>query len=274
LRAYDAARCCLPLAAREVRPSGMSRSALVLAAHGSRREPAVNQLVQQHASELAGRGLFDVVEAAFNQGEPAYASVLDRLDADRVTVVPFMTSAGYFSDVVLPRELARNERFPRGSVRLTAPVGTHPLVVSLMAERVADLCRWNGLYSNDVTLAVIGHGTERHEQSSAATIRMASELSDRGVAGEVLHAFLDQEPRVESICQRASNPSIIVVPFLIGAGPHAMRDIPSRLGIPIRGAEALPVRACVGDRLVICDNAIGTLAGMVQVIEVLAGETL
>ncbi len=248
----------------------MSRSALILAAHGSRQEPAVNQCVQVCATELARRGLFDVVAAAFNQGDPTYAVVLDRLEADEVTVVPFMAGAGYFSDVVLPRELGKNGRFSQVSLRVTAPVGAHPRIASIVEQRVRDLVRLHDLDPSATTLAVVGHGTERHERSRNTTARLADSLRELGVAGEVLFAFLDEEPRAEGVCERASKPSVIVVPFLIGAGPHAIRDIPSRLGLNLRGGTPPPACAHVGGRLVVCDTAVGTLPAIVDVIEALA----
>jgi cobalamin biosynthesis Co2+ chelatase CbiK len=71
----------------------MSGRALVLAAHGSRRDPAANALVRRLAESHRGRRLFDEVAVAFHQGEPGFDSVLDELAADEVTVVPFLTSA-------------------------------------------------------------------------------------------------------------------------------------------------------------------------------------
>ena len=72
----------------------MSGRALVLAAHGSRRDPAANALVRRLAESLRGRRLFDEVAVAFHQGEPGFDAVLDELAADEVTVVPLLTSAG------------------------------------------------------------------------------------------------------------------------------------------------------------------------------------
>src|SRR5882672_3708074 len=112
----------------------MSGRALVLAAHGSRRDPAANALVRRMAEALRGRRLF-------HQGEPGFDTVLDELTADEVTVVPFLTSAGYYSDVVLPEALARNRRY--GEIRLsrTPLVGTHNGIAPLVARRVTELLR-------------------------------------------------------------------------------------------------------------------------------------
>jgi sirohydrochlorin ferrochelatase len=103
----------------------MSGRALVLAAHGSWQDPAANALVRRMAEALRSRRLFDEVAVAFHQGEPGFDTVLDELTADEVTVVPFLTSAGYYSDVVLPEALARNRRYGEIRLRRTPPIGTH-----------------------------------------------------------------------------------------------------------------------------------------------------
>src|SRR5215213_6847111 len=102
----------------------MSGRALVLAAHGSRRDPAANALVRRLAESLRGRRLFDEVAVAFHQGEPGFDAVLDELSADEVTIVPFLTSAGHYTGVVLPEALARNRRFDAVRLRQAPPVGT------------------------------------------------------------------------------------------------------------------------------------------------------
>ena len=97
----------------------MTGRALALAAHGSRRDPAANALVRRLAESLRARRLFHEVGVAFHQGEPGFDAVLDELTADEVTVVPLLTSAGHYSEVVLPEALARNRRFPDVRLRQT-----------------------------------------------------------------------------------------------------------------------------------------------------------
>src|SRR5215213_3831679 len=139
--------------------------ALVLAAHGSRRHPQANALVRRLAEAVRGRRLFDEVAVAFHQGEPGFDTVLDELTADEITVVPLLTSVGHYTDVVLPRALARNRRFADVRCRQTPPVGTHPTIASLVARRVATLVREAGLRRDSVSLAIVGHGTKRHQES-------------------------------------------------------------------------------------------------------------
>src|SRR5687768_13815060 len=136
-------------------PNG--RRALVLAAHGSRREPAANALVRRAAEQLRGRRLFDEVAVAFHQGEPGFDRVLDEIESDEVTVVPFFTSAGHYSDVVLPAALARNRRYSELRLWQTPPVGTHAGMGSLIARRVAELMLEHGIDRGAASLALVGH---------------------------------------------------------------------------------------------------------------------
>lgn len=247
----------------------MSRTGLVLAAHGSNAEASACALVRDYATRLAARGLFDVVSAAFHLGKPTFAEVLDDLGADDVTVVPLMTSAGYFSEEVLPRELAKNKSYRRLRVRRTQPVGTHPRMISLVASRVRARLREHVLDPHLTTLALVGHGIEHHEGSRTATLELAKSLRRLDVCREVLTAFLDDDPYVESILDRAEQPGVVVLPFLVGGGLHATRDVPIRLGLhPSHGVP--PLSGWVGKRFVVCDAAVGTDPGVIEIIEKLA----
>ena len=64
-------------------PGGSMSRALVIAAHGSRRDPAANALVRRLAETVRARRLFDEVAVAFHQGEPRFDAVLDELDVGR-----------------------------------------------------------------------------------------------------------------------------------------------------------------------------------------------
>jgi uroporphyrin-III C-methyltransferase len=231
------------------------RRALVLAAHGSRRAPAANALVRRVAESLRRRRLFDEVAVAFHQGEPGFDTVLDELESDEVTVVPFFTSGGHYSEVVLPQALARNQRYSQLRLRLTPPAGTHPGIGALVARRVAELLRQRGIERRAVSLALVGHGTPRHGRSRDSTLRLAESLRRRRVAGEVLAAFLDDDPPVESLLAAATLPYVVVVPFLIGGGAHVLEDIP---------------RLATRDSRLIVDQPLGTYPGLLDIIVDLA----
>jgi len=247
-------------------PTRAGSRALVLAAHGSRRDPAANALVRRYAEEIRRRRLFDEVAVAFHQGEPGFDTVLDELTADEVTVVPFMTSAGHYSETVLPAGLARNRRYPEIRLRQTPALGTHPGVAALIARRVTQLLRNQGLTRDAVSLVLVGHGTTRHPGSRTATVHLAETLELRRVAGQVLAGFIDDDPPVDQVLGRARHEVALVIPFLIGGGIHALSDLPRALGT---SDQASPGTRETGTR-VLLDEAVGSYPGLVELVVDLA----
>jgi uroporphyrin-III C-methyltransferase len=245
----------------------VSGGALVLAAHGSRRDPAANALVRRLAQAVRERRLFDEVAVAFHQGEPGFDAVLDELESEAVTVVPVMTSAGHYADVVLPAALARNRRHAGIRLRQTPPVGSHPGIAPLVARRVSELLREFGLPRGETTLLVAGHGTRRHAASRDTALKLAETLLRRRVAGEVIAGFIDDDPGLlEALRARPLGP-VLVLPFLIGGGTHAADDIPRAIGLEPGDP---PFAGRVDGRVIVVDGAVGTLPGVVDVIVDLA----
>ena len=229
------------------------RRALVLAAHGSRRDPEANALVRRLAESLRSRRLFDEVAVAFHQGEPGFDTVLDELAADEVVVVPLLTSAGHYNDVVLPEALARNRRFKEVRLRQTPPVGTHAGIAPLVARRVTELLRESGADRDKASLLLVGHGTRRHADSRTSTLHLAETLRRRRVASQVLAGFIDDDPTVEESVASATLPWLVVIPFLIGGGTHALEDVPRRVGAS-------------DDSRVIVDYSVGAYAGLDEIV--------
>ncbi|MCZ6681956.1 MAG: hydroxymethylbilane synthase [Planctomycetota bacterium] len=246
----------------------MNRTALVLAAHGSRNASA-DAIVRRCATEAGALGGFDEVAVAYHQGEPSFAAVLDQIEATRVTVVPFMTSRGYYSEVVLPRELARSPRSHVVRLRITDPIGTHATLAEVLADRIDALLRQFGLSPARTDVALVGHGTARHPRSRLATEELAGRLAESTRCRSSSAFFLDEDPGVEAILDRSTDSDVIVIPFLIGGGSHGSRDIPVRLGFVDR-AIAPPECAIKGGRTVILDRALGSDPRMTEIVVALA----
>lgn len=114
------------------------RTALLLIAHGSRQEEANADLLHV-AAGLRARG-WAIVEAAFLElAEPSIEASGVRCveqGAERVVLVPYFLSAG----VHVRRDLAEAwaklaARFPTVEFRLAEPLGRHPLLLDVVAER-------------------------------------------------------------------------------------------------------------------------------------------
>lgn len=246
----------------------MTRRALILASHGSRHEPAANALLREWAMEIRRRGEFAHVVAAFHLGEPRFCEVLDAMEFDEVVVVPVMTSQGYYCDEFLPAELKKNLRYAEMRLTITPPVGIHPDGQALVARRLDELARRFDVDPANSSVAIVGHGTKRNPTSRVATEALVEAIRRTGRFAEVAHFFLDEEPGIEQITTLMRQQTILIEPFLISGGHHALRDIPERLGI--EPVDQVPFAARLDDRTIAVDSSVGTDLRLIEVIESLA----
>ncbi|MGB0068932.1 MAG: CbiX/SirB N-terminal domain-containing protein [Isosphaeraceae bacterium] len=121
------------------------QTAVLLIAHGSRHQPA-NDDLHAMAARLSEQGEHTIVEACFLElAEPDIATGGSRCaarGATRVLMVPYLLSAG----VHLLRDLTRareelSRRHPGIEFRLGPPLGPHPLLDALVAARIDELER-------------------------------------------------------------------------------------------------------------------------------------
>ncbi|MCI0456925.1 MAG: cobalamin biosynthesis protein CbiX [Gemmataceae bacterium] len=115
------------------------KTALLLIAHGSRQEEA-NADLHGVGGGMRGLGRYEVVEAAFLElAEPTVeqgAAVCVSAGAARVILLPYFLSAG----VHVRRDLAAlrsrlAEEHPGVEFCLAEPLGPHPLLLEIVAER-------------------------------------------------------------------------------------------------------------------------------------------
>jgi sirohydrochlorin ferrochelatase len=120
-----------------------ARTAILLVAHGSRQQSA-NDDLHELAARLSEQGTYAIVEPCFLElAEPELKAGGDRcvhLGATRVLMIPYFLSDG----VHLRRDLtaARDElsrRHPNVEFCLGSPLGPHPLLDDLVAERIREL---------------------------------------------------------------------------------------------------------------------------------------
>ena len=116
------------------------QTALLLIAHGS-REAVANADLHHVADGLRRRG-HPVVEAFLELAEPGIEEGGCRCvaqGATRVVLVPYFLSAGVHVRRDLSAARARlAERFPAVEFRLAEPLGRHPLLLDVVAERVRE----------------------------------------------------------------------------------------------------------------------------------------
>jgi sirohydrochlorin ferrochelatase len=121
----------------------MTTTALLLIAHGS-RQPEANDDLHHLAAALRGRG-YAVVESFLELAEPDIdggGRHCVEQGARRVVLLPYFLSAGVHvrRDLAAARDrLAR--RYPQVEFRLAEPLGRHPLLLEVVAERAKEACR-------------------------------------------------------------------------------------------------------------------------------------
>jgi sirohydrochlorin ferrochelatase len=117
------------------------RTALLLIAHGSRQDEA-NADLHHVVAEMRRRGGYDPIEASFLElAEPGIDEGGARCvaaGAERVVLLPFFLSAG----VHVRRDLTEARRrlaarFPQVDFRLAEPLGPHPLLIEIVAQRAS-----------------------------------------------------------------------------------------------------------------------------------------
>lgn len=240
-------------------------TAVLLAAHGSDTEPGVDLAVRRHAAHLSAAG-FPEVGVAFHRGSPSFSTALDDLRARNVVVVPLMTSRGYYSETVLPRELSKNRNFGRFRVLHLEPLGLHSAMPAIVAGRLADLEAQLSLV--EPAVAVVGHGTPRHRESRSSSHALIAALRRGRPELSAEAFFLDDDPRIEEIARFAKDRDLIVIPFLIGGGLHARRDLVRRVAPGAGGSPLMTARA--GGHRIVIDRAVGEDPAVPEVIADLA----
>ena len=242
--------------------------ALVLVGHGSHLNPDSARPVFEHADRIRETDAFDEVREAFWKEEPTLREVLRTLASDDVYVVPFFMSDGYFADRVIPRELRIADGWTLDvdkQVRYAEPVGTHDAIADVIVGR-AESVTGDPDVGKGAGLAVVGHGTERHEDSAKSTQYHADRVRDRDRFDEVGAFFMDEEPRVESIPGSFVTQDVVVVPLFVADGYHTQEDIPEDLGLTDDYRTGWDVPTTVEGRRLWYAGAVGTEPVMAEVI--------
>jgi sirohydrochlorin cobaltochelatase len=224
--------------------------ALVIAAHGSHLNAGSSTPTFDHADTIRAVGAFDAVRECFWKEQPHFREVLRTVEADEVYVVPLFISEGYFTEQVIPRELRLDEWDPDQwdsdgtaathatltaadtgqTVHYCGPVGTHDSMSDVIVQR-AESVTGDPDVGAGVGLAVVGHGTERNENSAKAIEYHADRIRDRGRFDEVKALFMDEDPEVDDVADFFTTDDVVVVPLFVADGYHTQEDIPEDMGL-------------------------------------------
>lgn len=166
------------------------------------------------------------VTPAFLDGQPDLRNVIHDIPQDNVLVIPFMASGGYYTNVVFPKLLQK----PGKTIQFADAIGTQPGLNDLVHARLNTLMtRIQG--NETVEVIVVGHGTRRNRNSCRTTINLAKGLRPLNPNVEIQFGFIDQNPPLDHVIGKITSSNVIVIPFLMGLGPHTTDDVPEAFGI-------------------------------------------
>jgi len=88
--------------------------------------------------------------------------------------------------------------------------------------------------NSDITLLIAGHGTGRNANSRKAVERQVELIRAQNLYADVGAVFMEEAPFIKGCHENVKTKNIVVVPFFISDGLHAVEDIPVLLGEPER----------------------------------------
>ena len=259
--------------------------ALVVVAHGSHLNPGSSAPTYEHADTVRAAGAFEEVRTGFWKEEPSLREVLRTCEADEVYVVPMFISEGYFTEQVIPRELrlegwdvedwdsdglsadvATYTASDTGqTVHYCGPVGTHGSMTDVLVRRAESVTGDPGV-GEGFGFAVVGHGTERNENSAKAIEYHADRVRDLDRFEEVQALYMDEEPEVDDVTDFFEVDDVVVVPLFVSDGFHTQEDIPEDMGLTDDYRTGYDVPAEVDGHRVWYAGAVGTESLMADVV--------
>jgi len=254
----------------------MIPTALILAAHGDGDDSESNERVRLLAREIESGDGFAQVIPAFNKGMPGFDEVLDQVNANRVVVVPLMTSDGYFVKEVLPRRLSSESKDTREKkVTVTPPLGAAIEIEPMLLRAVNEVICLEAMDIGSTDVLVVGHGTMRNTQSSRRTNEIAKALVAASPIRSVSTAFLDEPPSIKEVLSRRADGDLVVIPFLFGGGGHVLEDIPLALGMaPLKAGYSDAIVFRRGEYKTVLLPPLGWMPGIKDVVHSVADQAL
>jgi len=201
---------------------------LLLAAHGSSR-PSEDNPVTVLAGRLRALDIFADVRCGFLKGELLLADVLADIKTPELIVVPMLSGHGYITDSLIPDALtALNKNI---NVRLCEPLGCHPAIAEVMAQRAQSIIVGQNLERDSVSILIAAHGNVGNPENARQSRDLTGRI-EKLIGGVQAHAaFIEEEPLISSWPALTPAENLIVLPFLIGGGLHGAEDVPVMLGL-------------------------------------------
>jgi sirohydrochlorin cobaltochelatase len=189
--------------------------------HGTADEAAGSGLARHAAALTRSEGFAEVHVAMLHGPGARPGEVLGRIAHRPVFVVPVMMCDGMAAGRAVAAAFGTGDG---NEVRVCPPVGMHPRLTALIADRAAGAARGMRVPPAETALLLIAHGSLRHPASEDAACRQAAALRGTGMFAEVAVAFLEQPPPAPVVLRRLNRPVVAVGLFAV-AGHHATNDV-------------------------------------------------
>ncbi len=240
---------CLRERVTEPSKPALTDAAVILVGHGTTTEAAQSGLARHRAALIESEGFADVHVAMLHGPGARPGEVLARVARRPVFIVPVMMCDGVAMGCVVAAVPGAGDG---NDVRVCPPIGTHPHLTALIAERAIGAATGLGVPPAAAALLLIAHGSRRHPGSEQAARRQATALRGMGMLADVAVAFLEQPPATALVLRRLNRPVVAIGLFAV-AGHHAMSDVSAAI-------------AAAGRSDVAYLGPIGTDAGIASVI--------
>ena len=160
------------------------------------------------------------VTPAFLDGEPDVRTIIGEIQQEDVIVVPFMASNGYYTNVVFKNAI----QTPGKRVQFVDAIGTHPELPAIVTARLSTLIDPSDADATEII--VVGHGTRKNKDSCLTTINLVKQLRVLNPDLTFKFGFIDQNPPLDHVVGSIEQINVLVLPFLMGMGPHTTVDVP------------------------------------------------
>jgi sirohydrochlorin ferrochelatase len=227
--------------------------ALLLAAHGERRQGLENEGAARLAETLRTRNVAAEICCGFIKGEPTVTQAILACHLHEIFVYPLLLSDGYFARVLLPQMIdqAMVER-PDLRIQQLPPLGVDPRLADLVIGQVCTIAQTSAIVTETLTVVLCAHGSAEHPASRQAAERVASGVAKRRRFADVRLAFLEEPPALDAVIAETSGP-VAVVGLFVGEGLHGGIDVPALI-------------ACAGRPDAIFAGNVGAFPGLADVV--------
>lgn len=206
------------------------KRALLIVDRGS-REPEVRQELEEICALARQKAGYDYAGYCFLEVLPPFIEegIMSCVDsgAEAITVMPYFLYPGMkLKDTV--RQSAKICRERKLKMAIARPLSYHPMMPSLVADRISELKKERNIELSDekCDVLLIGHGSS-DPNAHDAFVHTAEAIRPR--YRNVHHCFLELDsPNIEQgVAQAVSkNPEVLLMmPYFLHKGAHIKRDV-------------------------------------------------